>query len=97
MNTNRLFVQNSGKDMAGATISDWLTKFVTENNFKSVTAHGLRHSYISMLVASGENPKVVSELAGHADIQTTLKFYTHTNFEAKRKAASKINDLLKFT
>jgi integrase len=40
--------------------------------------HGLRHAYCTALVNSGVPIQVVKELAGHASIQTTLK-YLHTD------------------
>ena len=92
--SDRLFVQANGNNMSGSTISKWLKEFQIKNNLKQVTAHGLRHTYVSMLVVSGTDPKTVSELAGHAEIQTTLKYYTHTNFKAKREAADKVSSML---
>ena len=39
--------------------------------------HSLRHSYITHLVASGVNPKIVQKLARHSTITLTLDRYTH--------------------
>ena len=36
--------------------------------------HTLRHSYISWLVQDGVSIPVVKELAGHADIKTTMGY-----------------------
>lgn len=49
-------------------------------------AHMLRHSYITNLALSGANLKVVSELARHASIQTTLDVYTQID-ESNKVAA----------
>lgn len=43
----------------------------------SVRFHDLRHSCISLLLAKGVPVKVVSEMAGHADISVTLSVYGH--------------------
>ena len=43
----------------------------------SVRFHDLRHSCISLLLANGVPVKVVSEMAGHADISVTLSVYGH--------------------
>lgn len=43
----------------------------------SVRFHDLRHSCISLLLARGVPVKVVSEMAGHADISVTLSVYGH--------------------
>jgi integrase/recombinase XerD len=39
--------------------------------------HALRHSYITHLIRSGANPKVVQALARHSTITLTLDRYTH--------------------
>ena len=39
--------------------------------------HDLRHSCISLLLAQGIPVKVVSEMAGHADVSITLSIYGH--------------------
>ena len=43
----------------------------------SVRFHDLRHSCISLLLARSVPVKVVSEMAGHADISVTLSVYGH--------------------
>lgn len=42
-----------------------------------VTPHILRHTYITNLIMSGANVKVVQYLAGHSKVETTLNIYTH--------------------
>jgi len=39
--------------------------------------HALRHTFISHLALAGVHPTVCQKLARHADIQTTMRFYTH--------------------
>lgn len=61
---------------------------------QDITIHALRHTYASLLLASGEHPKVVQELLGHSSITTTLDVYSQVMPGLKEKAAQKINDLL---
>lgn len=42
-----------------------------------VTPHILRHTYITNLILSGANVKIVQYLAGHSKVETTLNIYTH--------------------
>ena len=37
--------------------------------------HDLRHSFASLLIAQGEQPKLISEQLGHASVQITLDRY----------------------
>lgn len=93
-NTDKLFVQNSGKDMNGFTLSAWLKAWERKHGLKEVTPHGLRHSNITFAIANGIDVKTVSARAGHSDIQTTLNIYAHYSKEADKQAADKINELL---
>lgn len=54
--------------------------------------HELRHSYLSMLAEQGVHPKVMQELAGHANAQITMDIYTHVNMDQKREAADVVED-----
>ena len=42
-----------------------------------VTAHKLRHTFASLLIAMGYDPATVQEQLGHADARFTLNVYTH--------------------
>ena len=42
-----------------------------------VTPHILRHTYITNLILSGANVKVVQYLAGHSKAEITLNIYSH--------------------
>ncbi len=43
-----------------------------------LTLHGLRHTFASLLVALGEDPRYVMGRLGHTDPAFTLRLYTHT-------------------
>lgn len=47
--------------------------------------HTLRHTFATNCIASGMDPKCLSELLGHADVKTTLNRYVHPSFETKRE------------
>ena len=42
-----------------------------------LTQHSLRHTYISLRVALGDDLAAISRDAGHADINVTFRIYTH--------------------
>lgn len=56
--------------------------------------HELRHSYLSMLAHEGVHPKVMQDLAGHADSRTTMDIYTHVNMSQKRCAADALEAVM---
>jgi integrase len=55
--------------------------------------HALRHTYVTRLALAGVPPAVLQALARHADIRTTLTYYTHVDAAALRLAV----DAVKFT
>lgn len=57
--------------------------------YVGVPFHALRHTFATRLIEAGENAKVIQELLGHSDIQTTLNIYTHVLEETKIASAKK--------
>lgn len=47
--------------------------------------HALRHTFATNCIERGADPKSLSELLGHSDIQITLNRYVHPSMEMKRK------------
>ena len=60
----------------------------------STRFHDLRHSCISLLLARGVPIKVVSEMAGHADVSITLSVYGHVLPEMQGTAADGMDEAL---
>jgi integrase len=58
--------------------------------------HDLRHTHASLLFQAGENPKVVSQRLGHANVAFTLDTYAHLMPGMETGAASKIDALFGF-
>lgn len=56
--------------------------------------HELRHTSATLLLAAGENPKVVQERLGHSKVGITLDIYSHVPREVDRRAADKLGGLL---
>lgn len=56
--------------------------------------HDLRHSCISLLLGQGVPIKVISEMAGHADVSTTLSVYGHTLPDMQDQAVDGIDQAL---
>src|SRR5438132_8079033 len=58
--------------------------------------HDLRHSYATILLATGEHPKVVQEILGHSSVQLTLDTYSHLlpDLMLKERAAAKLDAIL---
>ena len=56
--------------------------------------HTFRHTYSTMLIANGENVKVVQELMRHANSRTTLEVYSQARIREKREAQQRLVEMI---
>ena len=55
------------------------------------TAHQLRHTYASMLYDAGVDVLTAQRLLGHADVQTTMRVYTHLSQQKEQQSIAALN------
>lgn len=83
-----VFTMPGGEPIGESTL-DWALKSICRKASLSARHwHELRHHYASVLIAGGENPKVVQQRLGHKDVLTTLRIYSHLWTEAEEKTRS---------
>jgi integrase len=61
---------------------------------KRIGWHTFRHSFSTLLMANGENVKVVQELMRHANCRCTLEIYSQAQSQAKREAQHRIVEMI---
>ena len=77
--SERLFLSRSGKPMERIGLWMLVEKHARKSGIlKKVSPHTLRHCFASHLLSGGADLRVVQELLGHSDIQTT-QIYTHVD------------------
>ena len=59
-----------------------------------MTAHGLRHTSATLMLAGGVPPKVAAERLGHADPTLFTNLYSHVTPTMQRDAADRIGEAL---
>lgn len=57
--------------------------------------HDLRHTHATLLLRLGENPKIVSERLGHANVGITLDTYSHVLPDMQQALADKFDIAMK--
>jgi len=60
-----------------------------------VTAHQLRHTYITNLIHAGVDPKTVQYLAGHENSKVTMDIYAKVKYNKPEQLCSVVNQALK--
>ena len=91
---NPFLIQYAAEPMRPDYAKEQIRKFTQEHGLPPVTLHGLRHTFASMLNASGEfDIAEISAALRHSNIGTTLNIYTHL-FEEASKSSNRIADFM---
>ena len=94
-----VFANELGNYIDRSNLNTRFRQFVKGTSFDFITLHSLRHCNATLLINSGIDLKIVSELLGHSDIGTTANVYADVLESAKAKAAElisfKLNDEVK--
>jgi integrase len=70
-----VFAQADGSPADADSLSKAFSRLVAAAGVTPITLHGLRHTHISHLLMDGVHLKVVSERAGHANVNVTMAIY----------------------
>jgi integrase len=91
-----LFPGRDWKGLDRRAFSRWQfeTIFEAHPKLRKVTFHSLRHACASIMLAAGDNPKVVQEKLGHSRISVTLDLYSHVIPSLQRDSADRMGELL---
>jgi len=76
--THRLFLSRTGAPITRIIVWQVVVKHARHAGLREVHPHTLRHSFATHLLAGGADLRVVQELLGHSNIQTT-QIYTHVD------------------
>lgn len=67
--------QANGKPHSLSALNQYLTKLCLRNGLPTISVHGLRHMFATILLERGLPIVKISALLGHNSIHTTFEFY----------------------
>jgi len=93
--TGYIFTQWNGTPIHPGSITSWFWKFIKKYNLPPISAHSLRHTNATLLIANGTDLRTVSKRLGHSNMATTSIIYAHAVKSADERAAEALQDILK--
>lgn len=94
VDSDYVFTKPEGGDFHPQTLSKRLGNVSEEIGLPRLTAHGLRHTCGTLMLANGVPPKVAAERLGHADPMLFMNLYSHVTQTMQREAANVIGSTL---
>jgi integrase len=86
-----VFMREDGKPLDPDSLSKAFERLIVKAGVTPITLHGLRHTHISHLLMDSVHIKVVSERAGHANVNITLNTYAAYLPNMQAEAALRAN------
>lgn len=78
-----------------STVSDRAQRAWRAAGLRPITLHECRHTYASLMIAAGVNPKALQTFMGHASITITLDRYGHLMPGSEEEAVALLNGYLR--
>lgn len=86
-----IFTRPDGEPIDADSFTKAFGRLVATTKVTPITLHGLRHTHISHLLMDGVHVKVVSERAGHANVNITLSVYAAYIPNMQEDAAQRVD------
>jgi integrase len=87
-----VFLSHTGHRWADQTLRRAFYRCLEEAGIRRVRLHDCRHTFVSLLIQQGANPKYIQEQCGHASIQVTMDIYGHLFAGDHRHVVSRLDD-----
>jgi integrase len=92
--TGYIFTTEDGQPLDPHRTSKSFEKHLRAAALPRIPLHGLRHTYATLALSSGVNPRIVSGRLGHSTVALTLDIYSHVLPQADQEAADRIAALI---
>ena len=75
-------------------VTEHFNTFLKKHGLRKIRFHDLRHTCASLLVALGENMKVIQAYMGHSTMSVTADIYSHLDVSATSTASMKLGSFI---
>jgi integrase len=89
-----LAVGPTGERVHPDTLTRRFNRLVDRAGVPRIRLHDVRHTYVTMAMDAGVNPKLLSDRIGHANELVTLQIYTHRTTGLDRPMAEQLSRLI---
>lgn len=89
-----LFVWHNGQRPHPDTVTDRFNHLVDAAGARRIRLHDVRHTYSTLSLDSGIDPKILSDRVGHSNPTITFQVYAHRSPGRDRAAAQHIGHLI---
>lgn len=89
-----VFCTTMGRPIAGGNLLKGFQRALAHQGLARRRFHDLRHTAATLLLLGKVNPKVVSEMLGHASVSITLDLYSHVLPDMQQDAAEVMASVL---
>jgi integrase len=89
-----VFTSPAGSPLEPRNVNRAFDALLSRAGLRRIRLHDLRHSFGSLLLASGASPREVMELLGHSNIAMTMDVYAHVIPALKREAIARLDRML---
>jgi integrase len=89
-----VFCNQAGGPLFARNLIRSFTALLVKGALPRIRFHDLRHTAATLLLSARVNPKVVSEMLGHASVSITLDIYSHVLPDMQHDAAEAMGKIL---
>jgi len=91
IDNNVFLITGTGKPTEPRTMQNRFKSILKVCNIRNVNFHLLRHTYATVCIENGFDPKTLSELLGHSDASITLDRYVHSSMQLKKDYVNRLS------
>jgi integrase len=86
-----IFTTSNGNPIDARNFNQHIKICCKKAGIREINSHIFRHTFISLAVKNGIDPRLLKRIVGHSSISTTDAIYTHIEVEGLRDSMEKIN------